>query len=58
MYTESNISEIYQYTLFASFGRKVRKATAVKMDDGKKIFFTEKLTKKEAIKNALYQLNK
>lgn len=57
-YTENHIERVEDYKLLTASGRYIRKATKVILKNGKQISFIEKLTKKEAIKNALYQLNK
>jgi hypothetical protein len=41
---------VFTYRLVASNGKHIRNATAVKMPDGSVIRFTEKMTKREAIK--------
>jgi hypothetical protein len=46
------------YTLTASNGRKIRTATQVVLSNGRVIRFTERLTKREAIKCAQYQLER
>lgn len=57
-YTENHIAKVEDYKLLTGSGRYIRKATKVILKNGKEISFIEKLGKKEAIKNALYQLNK
>lgn len=45
------------YTMKTASGKNIRQATMV-IIDGREIRFTEKMSKKEAIKNALHQINK
>lgn len=49
---------VENYNLVATNGRHIRKATKVIYDDGKEIRFVEKVSKKEAIRNAIYQRDK
>ena len=58
MFTESNIKSVEDYQLLTKSGRKIRKATKVVFKNNKEIKFIEKIGKKDAIKNALYQVNK
>jgi hypothetical protein len=46
------------YKLYASNGRYIRTATKVVLTDGREIKFIEMMSKKAAIANALYQINK
>ncbi len=50
--------EASSYNLKASNGRHVRIATMVTFDDGRIIRFTERLSKREAIRQAKYQRRK
>ncbi|KKK69354.1 hypothetical protein LCGC14_2934870 [marine sediment metagenome] len=47
--------EVKTYNLQNSEGKHIRKATKVILDDGKVIAFTEKLSKKKAIAQIVYQ---
>jgi hypothetical protein len=47
---------VKDYTLVARNGRKIRVATMVILSDGTEIKFTERLSKRAAIRNAEYQL--
>jgi len=58
MFTEKDIKSVEEYQLLTASGKRVRKATKVIFKNGKEIKFVEKVTKKDAIKNALYQANK
>jgi hypothetical protein len=49
---------VKNYTLIASNGRKTRVATKVVLSDGTEIKFIERLSKRDAIRNAEYQLGK
>ena len=48
--------KVESYKLYASNGRYIRTATKVILNDGKEIKFLDKMSKKEAIKNAQTQL--
>jgi len=50
--------KVENYNLISSNGHHIRKATKVIFDDGEEIRFIDKVSKKEAIRNALYQINK
>lgn len=51
----NKIAKIESYILKAPNGRKIRTATKVVFENGSEVKFIEKMTKKEAIKNAQYQ---
>ena len=44
--------KVSEYTLIATNGRKIRKATVVTTPSGKKIRFMDKISKKQAIQQA------
>ena len=50
--------EAKTYNLTTSTGQHIRKATMVVLDDGREIRFTEKMSKRAAIRNAKYQLER
>jgi len=52
----TKIAKIENYNLKTSNGRHIRVATKVVFQNGHEIKFTEKMTKREAIKNAEYQI--
>lgn len=52
----TQIVKIENYNLKASNGCHIRVATKVIFQNGDEIKFTEKMTKREAIKNAEYQM--
>ena len=45
--------KVETYTLTTKTGRRIRKATRVIFPDGRKIEFTELMSKKQALKQAL-----
>lgn len=45
------------YALKASNGRHIRMATKVVLPDGQEVRFIDKMSKKEAIENAKYQMD-
>jgi hypothetical protein len=47
--------KVQDYKLYASNGRYIRTATKVIFNDGKEIKFLDKMSKKEAVKNAQAQ---
>lgn len=50
--------KVETYTLTTKNGNRIRKATRVILPDGRKIEFTELMSKKQAIKQALEQVSK
>jgi hypothetical protein len=49
---------VKNYTLKAANGKHVRVATMVVLDNGKEIKFMEKMSKKEAIRNAQFYMDR
>lgn len=45
-------STVETYKMFASNGRYIRQATLVRYSDGTEVRFTEKMSKREALKQA------
>ena len=56
-FTAADIRRVFNYTLFAGNGRRIRRATGVEFTDGHEIRFTERATRKVAIDCALRQRN-
>ena len=54
----NQIPKVFNYTMRSSSGDPIRRATEVVFNDGTVIRFTELMSKKEAIKQALYQRSK
>ena len=48
--TQTGTVEVY--TLIAATGRKIRQATLVRFSDGSVVHFTEKMSKREALRQA------
>lgn len=49
--------KVTNYQLKAANGKNIRIATMVTLSNGQEIKFVERMSKKEAIRNAEYQLN-
>lgn len=49
---------VENYNLKANNGKHARVATKAILNNGQEILFTEKMSKKEAIRNAQYQIKK
>lgn len=58
MFFQEDTMTVETYTLTASNGRKIRKATRVIFPDGRVIAFTERMSNKRAIAQALAQASK
>jgi hypothetical protein len=50
--TTTRTATVETYKMFASNGRYIRQATLVRYNDGTVVEFTEKMTKREALKQA------
>lgn len=46
------------YRLTTKTGKHIRIASKVTLDDGREIKFVDKMSKKDAIKNAMYQIER
>ena len=52
-FSKGESMKVETYTLTTKTGRRIRKATRVIFPDGRKIEFTELMSKKQALKQAL-----
>lgn len=53
--TTTQTPEVKNYSLFAANGRKIRTATMVVFVDGTELRFTERMSKREALKQVAAQ---